>query len=277
MSAPTPAPDLASARGRLESALRDADPAVVAVSGGVDSLTLAAFAAGLEGAAFEAAHAVSPAVPPSATRRVREFALARGLALTVLDAGEFSDESYRENPANRCYFCKSHLYDALRRRFGRTLLSGANLDDLDDFRPGLIAAREREVRHPFVEAGFTKARVRELARALGLGDVAELPAAPCLSSRVETGIRIEAATLGLIDAIERELRAAIGAATVRCRVRRRGVVIELDQDALDRLDDDARSRFSASVAERASRAGLPGEVAFAPYVQGSAFLRPPVR
>ena len=103
---------------RLSAALQAHGEVVVAVSGGVDSLTLAAFA--LQTPRRDRAtlvHAVSPAVPGAATTRVKVFADERGAALVVLDAGEFADEAYRANPSNRCYFCKSHLYDAIRARF----------------------------------------------------------------------------------------------------------------------------------------------------------------
>lgn len=269
-----PAHDIAEARARLRDTLLDCGESVLAVSGGVDSLTLAAFAHATPGARVTAVHAVSPAVPAAATERVKAFASERGMDLVILDAGEFSDEAYRQNPANRCYFCKSHLYDGIRARFQATVLSGANLDDLDDYRPGLIAARERSVRHPLVESGFTKARVRELARDLGLGDIAELPAAPCLSSRVETGIRIEAPALALVDALESELRAALLPETVRCRVRRSGVVIEMDEAALARFAEGDRAAWEERIGVRARAAGLAGDVRFEAYRRGSAFLLP---
>jgi uncharacterized protein len=240
----------------------------------VDSLTLAAFAHQTIGSGATLVHAVSPAVPSAATARVKEFAARRGASLTLLDAGEFSDEAYRANPANRCYFCKSHLYDAIRARFKTMVLSGTNCDDLSDYRPGLLAARERGVRHPFVEAGLTKVLVRELARHLDLGEIAELPAAPCLSSRVETGIRIEAPALALIDSIETALRDAVRPETVRCRVRRRGVVVEMDQASLDRLPPGERADWMGRIASMSADAGLSGAVAFEVYRQGSAFLRP---
>jgi uncharacterized protein len=271
---PGEAADLSEAIARLEAVLLSCGEAAIAVSGGVDSLTLAAFAHRAPGARAVLVHAVSPAVPPEATRRVRELARSRSAPLTVLDAGEFADEAYRANPLNRCYFCKSHLYDAIRARFAATVLSGTNFDDLADYRPGLRAARERGVRHPFVEAGLTKARVRELARHLGLGEIAELPGAPCLSSRVETGIRIEAPALALIDAVETELRGALSPKTVRCRVRKRGVVVEMDEASLDAWSAETRAEWKQRIAERALAAGLTGSVGFEPYRQGSAFLRP---
>ena len=114
---------------------------------------------------------------------------------TSIDAGEFADPRYRANPVNRCYFCKHNLYGTIATRFEGTILSGTNTDDLGDFRPGLKAADEHRVRHPFVEAGLAKSDVRALARELRLDDLAELPAAPCLSSRVETGIAVEPVAL----------------------------------------------------------------------------------
>lgn len=269
------ATNLSEASSRLEAVLRDCGEIVVALSGGVDSLTLAAFAHSVLGDHATLVHAVSPAVPAEATARVKDFARARGAALTLLNAGEFSDEAYRANPVNRCYFCKSHLYDAIRAKFKVLIASGTNLDDLGDYRPGLLAARERGVRHPFVEAGLTKARVREMARYLGLGSIAELPAAPCLSSRVETGLRIEAPALALIDAIETEIRDALHPLTVRCRVRHRGVVVEMDEASLAGLPAEARQDWTARIATRALAAGLKGAVDFEVYRQGSAFLRPP--
>ncbi len=268
-----PARDLDDAMARLSAALQAHGDVVVAVSGGVDSLTLAAFAFEALAARATLVHAVSPAVPAAATARVKGFAGERGASLVLLDAGEFADEAYRANPSNRCYFCKSHLYDAIRARFKTTIVSGANLDDLSDYRPGLLAARERDVHHPFVEAGITKARVRELARHLGLGEIAELPSAPCLSSRVETGIRIEASALALIDAIEVEIREKLRPATVRCRVRPRGLVVEIDEAALACLGDEDRRVWTERIRARALGAGLRGEVDFEAYRQGSAFLR----
>lgn len=271
---PLEASSLDEAIARLDAVLSEAGDVVIAVSGGVDSLTLAAFAHQTRGDRARLVHATSPAVPEDATARVEAFARDRGATLTRLDAGEFSDEAYRANPVNRCYFCKSHLYDAIRARFGGLVLSGANLDDLGDYRPGLLAARERGVRHPLVEAGLTKARVRELARHLGLGDIAELPASPCLSSRVETGLRIDPQTLALIDETERELRLALMPKTVRCRVRENGLVVEMDEAALLQLSPEEQNKWKARIAMRATSVGCKARVDFAVYRQGSAFVFP---
>ncbi len=256
---------------RLASVLAALPGAHVAVSGGVDSLTLAAAAFEVLGKRARMHHAVSPAVPPEATARTRALAVARGWTLSVFDAGEFADPRYRANPANRCFFCKTNLYGALAAHAaahgGGTVLSGANTDDLSDWRPGLAAAAEHGVRHPLIEANIGKTMVRRLAARLGLGDVAELPSSPCLSSRIETGIRVEPEMLALVHRAETLVAQALSPATVRCRVRAAGVVVELDAAALARLD-----AVQPALSERLHR--LTGRaVTFAPYRTGSAFLR----
>lgn len=259
---------MSDALDALRAVLRDLDRAAVAVSGGVDSLTLSAAAHVALGARVALFHAVSPAVPPEATARTRALAAARGWTLHVLDAGEFADPRYRANPADRCFFCKTNLYGAIAARTPDPVLSGTNTDDLADWRPGLKAAAAHGVRHPFVEAGIDKATVRRLAARLGLGTIADLPAAPCLSSRIETGIRVEPELLALVHRAERLMGERLAPQTVRARLRAAGLVIELDPAALDR----------AAAAEEALRAALaaltPLPVRFAPYRTGSAFLRP---
>lgn len=261
-------------RARLEGVLSSIGRAVVAVSGGVDSLTLATAAGRMRGPGLEVVHAVSAAVPAAATRRVREGAVREGWALTVLDAGEFDDEEYLSNPVDRCRFCKAHLYDAIRSVSSAVILSGTNADDLGDYRPGLEAAATRHVRHPYVEAAIDKPAVRGLARELGLGDVAELPAAPCLASRVETGIRVEASTLAFVEWAERHVREALDATVVRARIRREGIVIELDPEALARARNGGGRRLARRLRGMAAE-GRPGAaVRFAPYRMGSAFQHP---
>jgi pyridinium-3,5-biscarboxylic acid mononucleotide sulfurtransferase len=259
-------------REKLERVLLSIPSPAIAVSGGVDSVTLAALASRLM-MDVAVMHAVSPAVPPEATTRVRRLAHAHDWSLTIVEAGEFDDPNYRANPVNRCFYCKTNLYGTIRERTDRQILSGANLDDLGEYRPGLDAARGYDVRHPFIDAGIDKPAVRRLARELGLDEVAELPASPCLSSRVETGIRIEAATLGFIHDAERIIVAAIAPATVRCRVRSTGVVVELDASTLAKLSDEDRRRLTALIiSQSAPPTHLP--IAFETYRNGSAFLVP---
>jgi uncharacterized protein len=246
----------------------------VAVSGGVDSLTLATAIHRRNTGHAKMFHAVSPAVPEEATDRVRALAETQGWALHIIDAGEFSDGDYRANPVNRCFYCKTNLYGAIAPLTKAQIVSGTNLDDLGEYRPGLQAAEHHSVRHPFVEAGIDKAGVRLLARRFGLGEISELPAAPCLSSRIETGISIDPSMLKLVHQTERFVAARLHPKTVRCRVRADGVVIELDKVALDLVDKSQRDELACYVATLFSDAGFDYHVTFAPYRVGSAFVHP---
>lgn len=244
---------------------------IVAVSGGVDSMTLSHMAHRYASGA-KMVHAVSPAVPSEATARVKTHAANEGWTLDLIDAGEFADPRYRANPANRCYFCKHNLYGEIAKRFEGAILSGTNLDDLGDFRPGLKAATEYGVRHPFVEARLTKADVRELARTLGLDGLAELPAAPCLSSRIETEIAIEPRTLALVDSVETRLRAALGPADIRCRVVASGIRLEFSEAALANYLASRSAGLRAEIAAIVTEAGHTLLEA-SRYRRGSAFVQ----
>ncbi len=266
--------DVASATTALTQWCNGAPRIAVALSGGVDSMTLAVLVHRSLGAGkVRMCHAVSPAVPSEATQRVRRYADSEGWALDVFEAGEFEDPRYMKNPVNRCYFCKTNLYATLAARNDALLVSGTNTDDMGDYRPGLHAAEEHGVRHPYVECGVDKAMVRAIAHALDLHDVAELPAAPCLSSRVETGIEIEPKALLAINAVEKHLRDQLSPKTVRCRLRSAAIVIELDADSHAALDDVTKAQCLAHVSSVFAQAGIKRTVNFSPYRMGSAFLR----
>jgi pyridinium-3,5-biscarboxylic acid mononucleotide sulfurtransferase len=257
--------DAHAALARLEAVLRGHASLAIAVSGGVDSMTLAHVAA--RTIDVTVVHAVSPAVPAEATQRVRDHARKSGWSLTETDAGEFADPRYVSNPIDRCYFCKSNLYDRIAGLTDRPIASGANLDDLGDFRPGLTAARERRVVHPLIEAAIDKASVRQIASLLGLDDLCELPAQPCLASRVETGIAISADDLAFAGDMERALRKlAPEMINVRCRIMRNGVVVEVDDPA-----GPSRAGIEEYARRTAERAGR-GFAGVLPYRRGSAFV-----
>ncbi len=258
---------------RLEELVGSLVDVAVAVSGGVDSMTLSVVAGRVLGHHARIIHAVSPAVPPQATERVRRYAKQEGWALTLLDSGEFGDQRYRTNPTDRCFYCKTNLYTAIGRATAAVILSGTNLDDLEDFRPGLEAAQLNAVRHPYVEVGVDKSGVRTIARTLGLDDLAALPAAPCLASRIETGVRIEADVLVFVNRAELRVRDATAAPIVRCRVRADGIEIELDATSLLRLGQEARETLARQVEGLATEVGIALPVRFAQYRMGSAFLR----
>ena len=262
---------LAEGRWRtLRDWLRENQPVAIAVSGGIDSITLAT--AVRQSANGEMFHAISPAVPPEATARVRALALEQGWKLKIFDAGEFDNGDYRANPVNRCFHCKTSLYRSIRRQTKLPIISGTNSDDLGEYRPGLTAAEAFGVRHPYVEVGINKSEVRSLARYLGLGSMAELPAAPCLASRVETGIRIEAETLRTIHAAEKAVSELTGIRVVRCRLRAHAIVIELDRSALSGLAPETAAQIGNNIAGLFDQIGIRLPVSFAAYRAGSAFL-----
>jgi uncharacterized protein len=254
---------------RLVAALDRHSRLAVAVSGGVDSMTLAHVAWRFARTGTTMYHATGPAVPAAARGRVEAHAAKHSWPLTLLDAGEQADPHYRANPVDRCYWCKTNLYARIREATPDTIASGTNRDDLDDFRPGLRAARERDVVHPYVEAGIDKARVYALAAHLGLDDLERLPAQPCLASRVETGIAIRQEDLAFIDSVETRLAERLGReAVLRCRVTHSGIVIELSATHDAAAVADAR-RIGADACGREGRvfAGVRS------YVRGAAFLR----
>ena len=241
---------------RWNAILADLPGLAIAVSGGVDSMTLAHVAHRARRARL--CWSCMRCLPPcrqQATARVRDHAdpvrLARSRRWTRASS---TIPRYRANPVNRCYFCKTNLYDRIAHVTEGPIASGANLDDLGDYRPGLIAAAEHRVRHPFVEAGMDKAAVRALARGFGLADISELPAQPCLSSRVETGIAIGADDLAFVARMERALAPHVPQGTdLRCRVTHGGIVVEAPEpDEAMRHDRGRAVRRRTAAASSAS-------------------------
>jgi uncharacterized protein len=219
----------------LEASVARHGSAVVAFSGGVDSSVVAAVAARALGPGALALTAVSPAVAAGELDGARHVAAVIGIAHETIATDELAREGYRRNGPDRCYFCKSELYETLSalaaRRGYRALLSGANADDAGDWRPGLRAAAEHGVHHPLLDAGADKAAVRTLARELGLPS-ANKPATPCLASRIPYGTAVDPATLAQIDRAERAVR-ALGFPVLR--VRHHGILgrVEIARERLD--------------------------------------------
>jgi uncharacterized protein len=220
----------------LERSVARHGSAVVAFSGGVDSSLVAAVAARALGPRALAVTAVSPAVAAGELDAAARVAAAVGIEHETIATDELAREGYRRNGRDRCYFCKTELYDTLAEVAGRrgygALLSGANADDAGDWRPGLRAAAEHGVRHPLLEAGVGKAAVRALARQLGVPS-AEKPATPCLASRIPYGTAVDPDTLARIDRAERAVR-ALGFPVLR--VRHHGILgrVEIAAEDLDR-------------------------------------------
>jgi pyridinium-3,5-biscarboxylic acid mononucleotide sulfurtransferase len=183
--------------------------AYVCYSGGIDSTVVlaASVRSGIETVALLG---VSPSLAAAERTDAHRIAGEIGARVEEVETNEMELEGYRANAGDRCYFCKSALYDtvqalAARRNLDEVVFVGTHVDDLGEHRPGLQAAMERGVVAPLVDAGFNKADVRALARRWDLSN-AEKPAAPCLASRVPVGIEVTSEKLAQIEAVEEFLR-----------------------------------------------------------------------
>ena len=225
-------PELSPVWNGLLDRLRALRSVVVAFSGGVDSaFVLKAAVVALDRDHVLAVTGRSPSVPAAELAGVAELAAEIGAAHEFLDTREFEDPRYLANPPNRCYFCKTELYANLRgwaaaRGFAE-VINGVNADDLSDHRPGLTAADEHGIRAPLAECGISKAQLRAMAASLGLS-VADKPASPCLSSRVQYGESITPEKLRMIDEAETLLR-SLGFR--ECRVRHHNDVARIEVPA----------------------------------------------
>ena len=202
-------PDLFAKSGSLNEIIRGLDRVVVAYSGGVDSSFLASRTHEILGDRAWAVTAVSPSLSRRELAGAAELAVERGWQHELLDTAEVEREEYARNSVDRCYWCKTELFEVLGPLAGdrrASIAVGTNTDDLADVRPGLRAAREHSVRAPLVEAGLSKAEIRELARAAGL-PVADKPASPCLASRFAYGVRVTQEGLERIERAEEIVRA----------------------------------------------------------------------
>jgi pyridinium-3,5-biscarboxylic acid mononucleotide sulfurtransferase len=207
-------------RDRLLALLAGYGPCAVAFSGGVDSVVVAKAAHLALGDNATAVTGTSAALAEGELEAARDLARLIGIRHQVIATEEFADPGYVANNPDRCYHCKSELYSQLGRikeRLGvNVVANGANADDLGDYRPGMRAANEHDVRSPLAECGLTKQEVRELAAAWGL-PVADKPATPCLSSRVAYGLQVTPERLARIDRAEQFLR-SLGFRELRVRL-----------------------------------------------------------
>lgn len=227
---------------RMQEILRSLERVVVAFSGGVDSTFVLKVAADVLGADnVLAVIGQSASLSPVELNEARALAEQIGVELIEITTGEFENPNYLSNPSNRCYFCKSAQYDGIEEivsgRGFTAAVNGINADDYEDWRPGIQAAREHNVRSPCAEAGMAKADIRALSRQLGLPTF-DKPAMPCLASRVPYGQAITADKLQQIDAGEQQLR-ALGFRECRVRHHENLARIELPVDDIARATEPA--------------------------------------
>ncbi len=211
--------------------------ALIAFSGGVDSAYLAFAAHKVLGERARVVTALSPSVSSFQKDIAIDFAHRYGLNHHLVKTGEMDNSDYTANPSNRCYFCKTELYDQLeilREKWNvEVVFDGSNADDVSDYRPGHKAAREREVISPLIETNINKEEIRKFSRKRGL-PTWDQPAMPCLSSRFPYGVKINEAKLDQVEQAEDFLR-SLGLCNFRVRHHENLARIEVDQSEMSRL------------------------------------------
>ncbi|MCB9851560.1 MAG: ATP-dependent sacrificial sulfur transferase LarE [Phycisphaerales bacterium] len=246
-------PTAVSKLDAMKAVLRELKRVAVAFSGGVDSTFVLKVAVDALGA--ENVVAVTGTSDSLASRELTEakaLADSFGVRHVLVDPREFDDPNYLANPTNRCYYCKTALYDKMAGILAahqlNAAINGTNVDDLGDHRPGIAAGKEHGVHSPCVDAGLTKQDIRELSAAMGL-PTHDKPAAPCLSSRVQYGEEITALKLRMIERAENLLR---DMGFRECRVRHHNNLarIEVPANEIGRLADaDTRATIDAAFRE----------------------------
>lgn len=229
-------PELLAKQAALEAALRAAGRVLIAFSGGVDSSYLAYAAHRVLGDAAVAVTAESPSYPASHRAMAERISAEFGIPHRFVSTRELANPRYKANGPDRCYHCKTELFEvlgALRDETGFDAVAyGVNVDDTGDFRPGHRAANEKGVLSPFLEANLTKQEIRALSREAGL-PTADLPASACLSSRLPYGMEVTPERLQQVERGEENLR-ALGFRQVRLRHHGDVARIEIACDELHR-------------------------------------------
>jgi len=237
---------------RLVAILKEMGSVLVCYSGGIDSAFVLAVAHRVLGENCIGMTAVSPSLAPFELEDAVSIARGIGARHELVDSHEIDDEAYAKNDVDRCFHCKSELYRlSAKKQAGWQIahvVNGTNLDDLGDYRPGLEAAKEAGARSPLVEAQLTKADVRSLAQAIGLG-IWDKPAAACLSSRLPYGTRVTRERLAQIGSLEDELhKLGIRQARVRWHASSSETVTATKEAAIARIEigrDEMLKAFDA--------------------------------
>ena len=241
-------PHLQAKVNALYTCLHDYQKVIVAFSGGVDSTFLAEAAQHALGDDALAVTAISDSYPIREMRAAQDIAKQIGIRFETVHTEELELEGYASNPTNRCYFCKTELFDKLRPIAEKydvgTIVYGAIPDDVGDHRPGMDAAKRMGIQAPLIDVALTKAEIREISKAWQL-PTWDKPAFACLSSRFPYGMRITRELLRQVDAAEQFLY-DLGIRQFRVRHHGELARIELEPTEMSRfLRTDARQQVSA--------------------------------
>ena len=248
-------PIVAEKLGQLRRLLSELPTAMVAFSGGVDSTFVLRIAREEIGPHVVGLTTTSASMPARELEEARRLAQEIGIDHQIISTDEVAIEDYAKNPINRCYFCKDNLYRICHEHAARvgikTILDGVNADDLGDFRPGLDAASEQQVRHPLVEVGLKKDEIRQISEQLGL-PTWDKPASPCLASRFPYGTSITHGRLRQVEDAEEVLH-ALGFREFRVRFEEDTARLEIAEEEIGLM---ASTEVREAVVSRIKTAGF---------------------